>query len=499
MKNFGTIIDEIYEFIDELLGSIIPGIFFCSYFVFCSYAVVYTLKGENTLLNEHKYIVLLLFVIAYILGTMFRRSFSREPDNESATHIYFNSIPKDDNDFAFNQLVPDNDFEEMIKQLSDKIKDKSINIKVNDLIINERKKKLNIFKKAQSKIRSVILKTSYTGYKKLSKPYVQKQIKTKLEKRKKKLEKSLARKEQLKITSRNSSLNKKIESLQKEIQAIECFIKKHHLEKYCDIFIEYPYENLKDYLKDRKLDNLVTYVNWTGDDIRKKDISAKKENNNDSLDTDSEYSSDIEQKELKTARSKSKICNMKLYIKHHSPQDYGFLLKTEAHIRFMNAIWYANKYLSAITIVVSIVSIIMLLFVSAVLYFGLFARLQQHIGSGFYSFISSLNNTIKSIIGTTFKTSFEWKDSLSTFGFLILVSSAYNLVGKIIIKTIKNNFHYQRIREVVSVLYIYDLLIKTPIRPVIDDKKKLDYLINIQKVRDEEFSKESAKEEPNIE
>ena len=121
MKNFETIIDETYEFFDELLGSVIPGIYFCSYFVFCMFAVLFTLSGDFELFKDHKYIALSIFVIAYIIGTMCRRSNSREPDNISARHIYFNSIPRDDNDFAFNPLVTDKQFRRLIRAIKQEI------------------------------------------------------------------------------------------------------------------------------------------------------------------------------------------------------------------------------------------------------------------------------------------------------------------------------------------------------------------------------------------
>ena len=41
--------------------------------------------------------------------------------------------------------------------------------------------------------------------------------------------------------------------------------------------------------------------------------------------------------------------------------------------------------------------------------------------------------------------------------FIIIISFGYRWLSKLIIKTIKNNFHYQRVGEVVSVLYIYNM------------------------------------------
>lgn len=221
---------------------------------------------------------------------------------------------------------------------------------------------------------------------------------------------------------------------------------------------EYPYDNLKGYLNDRELKNLSKHVDW--ENIDNATI-------NDLI--EDEYVS------LKTGRSRSKICNMKLYIKHTSPKDYGFLLKTEAHIRFMNAIWFANKYLFAITVVVAIISAALLVFISAILYFGLFSRLKQVIDSDIYNFIAAFNNTVKSIIGTAFKTTFEWKDLLSTLCFMILISCAYMWVARIIVKTIKSNFHYQRIREIVSIIYIYDMLKKKTDKEDLESTREIEH------------------------
>jgi len=365
---------------------------------------------------------------------MFRRSYSREPDTESARHIYLSSLPVDDNDFAFHSLISDSDFKNLVIDLKKKIDNGAIIINIDESII-ERKKKFNVIQKIKSKIRSFVLKSKYQDYKTYSKPYVQEYIQTALKQRKEEL---VNRRSQM---VKNNSITKEMIEIDKEIYEIEMFIIEHNLCSLEDFLVEYPYDNLKGYLEDRGLEELLEYINW--EDVEEVKAKAKKKN---------------EDKSLKTSRSKSLICNMKLYIKHNSPKDYGFLLKTEAHIRFMNAIWHANKYLSAISIVVTMISVVLLALISAILYFGLFSRLRLHINPDIYSFITAVNNTVKNIIGTTFKTTFEWKNSLSTFSFLILISSAYIWVGKIIVKTIKSNFHYQRIREVVSIIYIYDML-----------------------------------------
>ena len=413
MKNFETIIDETYEFFDELLGSVIPGVYFCSYFVFCGFAVAFTLSGNINLLNGQKYITISILVIAYVIGTMCRRSNSREPDNISARHLYFNSIPRDDNDFAFNPLVTDRQFKRLIRKIKHEVKCQNINIELDEKILS-RKKDFTFLEKIKSKIRSAVLFSQNNGKKYnetiLSKPNVQRYIYQKL----------LTRKAELDITTDASKLENK---------NIDDFIKKNNLEDSCEIYVDYPYSNLKRYLENRNMNDLAKLVTW---------------NHNESK---------------KTSRSKSIICNMKLYIKHKSPSDYGHLLKTEAHIRFMNSMWYANKIISAISFCMLFISIAISGLLSLICHFGLLKTIKPHLSEKSLVFYYNLKDYFESLFRYAFRSEFEWDRLLGAFMFVFVISFAYRCLSKLIIKTIKNNFHYQRVREVVSVLYVYNMLI----------------------------------------
>ena len=432
MKNFESIIDETYEFFDELLGSIIPGIYFCSYFVFCTFAVFFSFGGSYEFLKDHKYFALSLFIISYIIGTMCRRSNSREPDNISARHVYFNSIPRDDNDFAFCSLVTNKQLKQLIKNIKSEIKSGNINIDLDNDIL-ERKRKYSRTEKIKANFKKTILFSQNNGKKYeetiLSKPYVQRYIYQKL-------------------LDRIKELNKTKGSSKTEIKNIEAFIRKNHLENSCEIYVDYPYSNLKKYLEDRNLNDLAQLVTWKPYDNKK------------------------------TNRSKSVICNMKLYIKHHSPKDYSTLLKSEAHIRFMNSIWYANKIISTFSFFVLIASSFLFVISSLIYHFKFLRAIREKMNSTTIELYESLKDSIKNLFSSSLHVKFEWDKLIGALLFIMIISLCYMLLSRLIIKTIKNNFHYQRVREVVSVLYIYKMLTDEEQTKKFDKEKRVKILLD---------------------
>ena len=214
-----------------------------------------------------------------------------------------------------------------------------------------------------------------------------------------------------------------------EEQLINNFIKNSKIKDYAVIHVEYPYGNLKQYLLDRDLGELADYVDWS----KEEDL-------------------------LNTHRSKSFVWNKKLYIKYNSPKDYGHLLKIEAHIRFMNAMWFANKYL------IRIVKFTTAFFGCSYLLFNIIigsklilsirnSNLPIYLKDATEFFVQVFKNILYSIFNTYPKEKF-----ILCFFLAFLISLAYWGFGVIIKKTIINNFHYQRIREIVSVLKIYNLI-----------------------------------------
>lgn len=72
--------------------------------------------------------------------------------------------------------------------------------------------------------------------------------------------------------------------------------------------------------------------------------------------------------------------------------------------------------------------------------------------------VNFLVNSTKNILMIIFGNNFETELLLMALICIVLISLLYSFCGFIIKRTLENNFHYQRIREVVNVLYIYDMI-----------------------------------------
>lgn len=90
---------SIYELFNEIFGGLLPGLFFSTYFILC--AVLLTSSFEEKINMYWGTLLVAIVAISYAMGAIFRASNMREPDIESARHIYFHSNPTDDNAFAF--------------------------------------------------------------------------------------------------------------------------------------------------------------------------------------------------------------------------------------------------------------------------------------------------------------------------------------------------------------------------------------------------------------
>lgn len=417
MKNFESVLDEIYEFFDEILGSIIPGLYFCSYgiFIIFTYLFVFTYYTNKDYTKGAGFVIVFLFVVAYVIGTMFRRSNSREPDFRSAKHIYFNSLPIDDNDFSFVKLISNSRYDEIVEAFLTLKKNKKFNIKISngfEALIKSRGTEANLFYKLKY-------------WKKLKKGGI--------------LPKPLMLME---IYKKANKMRNRACITQSDRKLIDDFLEESHLAELCDLHVEYPYGNLKQYLIDRGMKEFAEEVSWEFN----KDNSI-------------------------TTRSKSFIGNKKDYIKHYSLKDYMYLQKIEAHIRFMNALWYANKALSKLAKYTTS-------------FFGLATI------SGFIIYSTELVKRVKDIAldNSVFQQILEYfvrfyhgiltivndielnaADGYDALGYRVILSSflaflislTYHFIGKNIKNTILNNFHYQRIREVVTVLNMYDIVKKS--------------------------------------
>lgn len=406
MKNFKYVVDEIYEFFDEILGSIVPGIYFCSYAIFIIFIFLFVCSTNYS--YDIPYIALFIFSVSYVLGTMFRRSNSREPDYRSAKYIYLNSRPHDDNDYAFVKVLSNDEYKKIVDNFIDFINDNDINIKYNYNIVKKRTRKLSLSERLFSPKHEI--KSRKNKEVLCSKPFVINYIYELLEKHRKKLKKKVPQKAKI----------------------IDDFIEANNLKYFCVLYVDYPYSNLKNYLLDRGMYSLSKYITWEEDD-------------------DSQT----------TKRSKSVICNMKIDIKHYLPNDYSQLMKTEAHIRFMNAMWYGNKLLTWLVETVLIISGLLFVILFFVLDYELLNKLyNSNAGEKITNRIKSTVDIIKNIFETIFGNDFDTEKLMVAFLLVVILSLAYLMFNSIIKKTIENNFHYQRIREIVSILHLYDLVKK---------------------------------------
>jgi hypothetical protein len=414
MRNFKNVVNEVYKFADEFLGGFVPGIYFCSYFAFIVFTVVTICSKTTTDKRPQGTIVISLFVIvlAYVVGTMFRRLNSREPDVRSAEYIYYDTTHIDDNDFAFAKMPTNEEYDLIIKSFRELLEKIDLNLDFNEQFFVERKKK--------GKLRYRIYSSFTKRFKKgepirkfyYSKPFVLRYIYTLLD-------------------NRRLELNSDSISDQKELELINTFIEENKLQLYSEIYPEYPYGNLKNYLLGRSFENLASYVNW-----------------------------ELEEDKGKTFRSKSFIWEKKLYIKHYSPTDYSQLLKIEAHIRFMTAMWYANKILYLFTTFFAFFFSFAFIVCSIIICFGTILRIKEsNLPVLYKEFVINLVDFLQNFAKFYFN-AYSRESIIISIALCSIISILYSLFGKLIKKTILGNFHYQRIREIVSILTVYDILKK---------------------------------------
>jgi hypothetical protein len=166
-------------------------------------------------------------------------------------------------------------------------------------------------------------------------------------------------------------------------------------DKYC----EFPYPNLKGYLKFRGLSHLAELVPWEGWDF--------KDNN-------------------RVQRTKNFINIMKIRLDFHFPDKYVTIARNEAHVRLMSSTWYMSKLLRGLSISAFLVALAALLMA--------------------WSIKSSSRYPI--IITYSLPVAFTF--------FMIL---AMNWIKS----TIEAFLHYQRVREVIFVLEtVYTAFQKEP-------------------------------------
>ncbi|MDR1596290.1 MAG: hypothetical protein LBR99_01165 [Treponema sp.] len=159
--------------------------------------------------------------------------------------------------------------------------------------------------------------------------------------------------------------------------------------------IDFPYSHLKGYLETRNYTHLADHIPWDGD-----------------------------KKEVKQ-RSKMFINILKARIHRYAPEEMPGIEKNEAHVRLMNSLWYAAK---------SIIFIAVVVLLTVIAFYHWHDLLYAH------NFIFS---------GT--------REFHRDFAFcLAFFSGLQLLIALYIQQSIKQYFHYMRVREIVFLLEIAD-------------------------------------------
>jgi hypothetical protein len=160
-----------------------------------------------------------------------------------------------------------------------------------------------------------------------------------------------------------------------------------------DFRVDFPYPRLRRYLRTRNYTHLVNHIPWEGNE----DDTAH--------------------------RSKTFVNILKARIHRYAPEEMPVIEKNEAHVRLMNSLWYAAKSIIFISVPV-LLGLIVVYFVAS------------HVAGN--TFCKSLKNFIST--GSTF--------GLAFFSTLQLGIAGY------IRRSIKQYFHYMRVREIMFILEI---------------------------------------------
>lgn len=395
---------SIYELFNEFFGGLLPGAFFCTYFVLCAVLLTATFWDN---FSEHLGIVLVTIVaISYTMGALFRASNMREPDIESARHIYFHSSPTDDNAFAFVKTMSNEEYVQLVTDLEcNTILSSVLNLDYKKLRRKGRRTSRNMKNQRAKSI-----------------PYCLRKIYKTAIRRRKKLQRKFGS-----FCKHNWGSVPEVAELDKLINS---------LLPYLSFSVDYPYYNLKQYFLDRKMYSLANMVEW-------------------------HYSTDDNKT---TSRSKSMICDIKLKLRNNPNIDISLVTKSEAHIRFMNAMWYAAKNLRVISSIVATITFLILA-VRALIYFlaGEYSKESTIITADFKAleFKSPVSDSVLFPVVKFLQTFLYYVQLIveSKYLFLIfLISIIYFWFCHIIICAIKNNFHYQRVREITYLFQTYQIM-----------------------------------------
>lgn len=280
-----SIMTVIYELLDELIGGILPGIYFCTYFLICALIII----GSESLdsLCKSPYIIGIPFLaISYVLGTLFRRGSTEFTDVKSVKYI----LKKSKNDIKNSEYMLDISSNYLRGELFEEIKNlkKLYLIPISLSYIENQKRIWQTVKCPNHKVFIYIMKRVYRIY----------QF----------------------VNLRCVLLNPLFLLFGKQSKFLSRMIKKKNdlknlYEKMYSDFgfkVDYPYTHLKKYLEENGMSNLAQYVTWNSSDGRKTKVFI-----NEIIDllTENHY---LGMKQVK---------------------------KREAHIRFMNSAFHSQRIL----------------------------------------------------------------------------------------------------------------------------------------------------------
>lgn len=473
--------EALYDFLNEIFAALIPGGFFISYFFCVAFVLFNSLRIVNDFAaNMSGLLTLIIAIVAYCFGALFQRREIKKVDSKSARHIYRKMPHSSGHTFAFANALTNEYITRLVRILQlhailerqeccllEEKKEKSCKIctdcVLNRLILSLRAA-LPVFSGEEDSLSltkeecfCILLRMLMLDS---ARPHCVKTEREALEIKLKKLDARLCHKHPRTLkqivekavwdeiavqfaatfpepgnargfchdvlyswrvrpflgkTWKGRFANN-LKTLKVLHRRLEQTLKDHtedplytfvsRLEEYtrADIngTIDWPYTHMYRYCLDRGLE-YAECVNW-GD----KEVTV-------GVLDDLGLTSDVCMSD-EINRSKSRINTDKMDIAEKEPLLYRSVNKNEAHIRFMNSIWYASAILLKVSVILGIAAI------AAAFFPRLFPQYAAYAPGPLKLF------------------------------YMELVSIAYALICLYIRHSVKESFHYQRVREINMIL-----------------------------------------------
>lgn len=450
----------VYDFLDDILGSIIPGAFFVTFCVLLGLAFFDAAVLARIAMVSSLALTAGALVFSYCFGTLFRRSEIKYVDQKSGLHLYTRkSRHISGSPFPFARSLNDAYYEELMKRFSEACGKKTGSENENGTgakaananAVNSRRgdesapgsaqqvkhtiQRGDFSKKPPMEegrllkwIRALGRRVSYAIHKKNPPPDKIKKAEADLYNRiinhlNKYMQRDHPSRGQLNngffypfLTRRYKALRKARKYLDgyisfltvtnpedDKIQPLRALLSFVDEDLYCKV--EFPYGNFSAYLNYRGLTSLARHVDW-----------GWKEN------------------AFGNRQSKMLINTMKIRILDKAPRFQLMFSKNEAHIRFMNSMWYAGRAIRWCCVPLGCASLVFM-----ALNFLDFPREPAEI------FTHALRRF------------FYASQSGSTSFRVAMVCAIFLAVSGLVTRSVKNILHYQRTREIVAILEAYDI------------------------------------------